>query len=563
MEVPTMLSLALNSADVLMGYDGENRRVWVQDGIGRREYTYDAWGRVRRQQGCCGDQAGISVVAVEASYDPAGRRREIQELTEGNFSLRTITTTYDELGRVREVISEGRRGVYHYDSAGRLWKEQQPNGIIVCYTYYGSEEPSQRGFLKAIEFGFGDCDAPERDVLLRYEYRYDVLGRVVWSKELPSGDELSYSYTAAGRLESEARTGDLAYYRVYSYRSDGRRAWVLREDGLRGFSLDVYFYDEASGRLERVEGSDGVHRFGWSEAGQLVWWASPEVNYKRVYRYDEEGRMVRIERDYGGGDMRPVYEAQYNGDGFRVWDKEWLWEVQNPPLVQEYRYVCGVGCGRLPMRVYRNADGWWVSYEWYVRLLDSVWYSGYEFESSYTWLNADYPLLSGHLLIAELLFAPWGEELMYDRFGVFVGERFHVQKVKRRPRYLREHVDVLPGEYVPTPAVPPINREPRIPNPWFPKKPKPLGPITDFCNGTRIGSDVYEARKKCLEWFNTSEGSVWFEQCQEYDPDCSIDIHPMECCLLKCMEAAGAGTGAAGEAVECLLKGYGGVWRGL
>ncbi len=101
------------------------------------------------------------------------------------------------------------------------------------------------------------------------------------------------------------------------------------------------------------------------------------------------------------------------------------------------------------MRVYRKEDGWWVSYEWYVSLLTSVWYSGYEFESSHTWLNMDYPLLSGHLLIAELLFAPWGEELMYDRFRVYVGERFYVQKVKRRPHYLKRHPDEPPPVYLP------------------------------------------------------------------------------------------------------------------
>ncbi len=58
------------SADVSMGWDGENRRVWVVDGAGRRDYTYDAWGRVVRQQGCCGNEP-VDIVAVEASYDAA------------------------------------------------------------------------------------------------------------------------------------------------------------------------------------------------------------------------------------------------------------------------------------------------------------------------------------------------------------------------------------------------------------------------------------------------------------------------------------------------------------
>ncbi|GIV07934.1 MAG: hypothetical protein KatS3mg019_0025 [Fimbriimonadales bacterium] len=58
------------SADVSMGWDGENRRVWVQDGAGRREYSYDAWGQVLEQRGCCGSGEGIEVVAVSASKLP-------------------------------------------------------------------------------------------------------------------------------------------------------------------------------------------------------------------------------------------------------------------------------------------------------------------------------------------------------------------------------------------------------------------------------------------------------------------------------------------------------------
>lgn len=50
----------------------------------------------------------------------------------------------------------------------------------------------------------------------------------------------------------------------------------------------------------------------------------------------------------------------YNSDGFRVRD------TRNPPITFEYRSVCGIGCGRMPLRVYRSEGGFWVNYEWYV-----------------------------------------------------------------------------------------------------------------------------------------------------------------------------------------------------
>jgi YD repeat-containing protein len=126
------------SADVSMGWDGENRRVWVQDGAGRRDYTYDAWGRVREQRGCCGSEPGIEVVAVSAEYDAAGRKLAERELNANNTAIRTIETTYDKLGRLQSIGDYRGTVVYTYDDAtGRLKYENYPNGSYVEYTYYG------------------------------------------------------------------------------------------------------------------------------------------------------------------------------------------------------------------------------------------------------------------------------------------------------------------------------------------------------------------------------------------------------------------------------------------
>jgi hypothetical protein len=54
---------------------------------------------------------------------------------------------------------------------------------------------------------------------------------------------------------------------------------------------------------------------------------------------------VKIERDYGSGGVQVAYEYGYNSDGARVWKRDVLNE-------QEYRYVCRVGCGGVPMRLY-------------------------------------------------------------------------------------------------------------------------------------------------------------------------------------------------------------------
>jgi YD repeat-containing protein len=201
-------------------------------------------------------------------------------------------------------------------------------------------------------------------LLIGYEYTYDLLGRVEQSVERPSGDTTVYTYTPAGRLKSEVREGQVRYSRYYAYNLDGSRQWVLREDAVNGTHWDVYSYDEVSGRLASVqdEWSGEVHRFAWNPEGTLARWSSDEPNsYARVFGYDEEGRLVKIERDYGSGGVQVAYEYGYNADGVRAWKRDNL-------AGQKYRYVCKIGCGGVPMRVYNRAmgGGSWASVEDYL-----------------------------------------------------------------------------------------------------------------------------------------------------------------------------------------------------
>ena len=59
--------------------------------------------------------------------------------------------------------------------------------------------------------------------------------------------------------------------------------------------------------------------------------------------------------------MQLAYEYGYNSDGIRVWKRDVL-------AGQEYRYVCRIGCGGVPMRVYNRpmSGGSWTSVEDYL-----------------------------------------------------------------------------------------------------------------------------------------------------------------------------------------------------
>jgi hypothetical protein len=265
------------------------------------------------------------------------------------------------------------------------------------------------------------------------------LGIVIQSVERPSGDTTVYAYTPAGRLESEVREGQVAHSRYYGYNLDGSRQWVLREDAVNGSHWDVYAYDPVSGRLSSVTDTvpepDVVHSFVWNPEGTLARWEEPN-SYARVFGYDEEGWLVKIERDYGSGGVQVAYEYGYNSDGVRVWKRDVLNQ-------QEYRYVCRIGCGGVPMRVYNRAmsGGSWNTLEEYLEAPTVRWY-GTGAESF-----SDFPLLAGHWL-SRLTPPPAATMLYQDWFGVRVGGEVGSQALPNRvPEYLEENPD-MPTYYL-------------------------------------------------------------------------------------------------------------------
>jgi len=79
----------------------------------------------------------------------------------------------------------------------------------------------------------------------------------------------------------------------------------------------------------------------WSEAGTA---------YDRVFGYEEDGRLVKTERDFRNGNPTTAYEYGYNSDSGKVWKKDHLNQ-------QEYRYLCRIGCGGTPMQMYNRTMG--------------------------------------------------------------------------------------------------------------------------------------------------------------------------------------------------------------
>jgi len=303
------------SADVSMGWDGENRRVWVQDGAGRREYTYDAWGRVLEQRGCCGETNEV----ITYFYDTAGRSEGFMDPTG-----RRVVYQYNPLGRLECAKDERGRITFIYDTAGRLQQYQYPDGSRWVYSYHPTTGELER---KQLWNARGELD---RDYILRYDLRH----RLQRSEEQLRGEVLEIRYDDANRTVTEKRSGEFAYTKVRVYNADNslHSEYYATEDVQSWF---VYVYDEA-GRLEQIvdilRGTQ--YTFRWSGVW-LTRWEASDRSYVRVFRYDEEGRILQVDReDTQTGEVRPGLEYRYRWGGSYWYKRDALRGI-------ELRETCG------------------------------------------------------------------------------------------------------------------------------------------------------------------------------------------------------------------------------
>jgi len=186
----------------------------------------------------------------------------------------------------------------------------------------------------------------------------------------------------------------------------------------------------------------------------LARWEEPN-SYARVFGYDEEGRLVKIERDYGSGGAQVAYEYGYNSDGARVWKRDVL-------AGQEYRYVCRIGCGGVPMRVYGKS----FSSSRFI-LVDTILFVR----------NVIMHQIKDHDVIAiELTNSTIMMPLSSPQYQIFINDSFNISVGS-----IPYPVILLPPRDIPYPFIPSFPRQqiplPPVvtkPFPWLPVKPVPM-----------------------------------------------------------------------------------------
>jgi RHS repeat-associated protein len=255
------------------GYDGLSRRTLLEDpDRGRMEYAYDAAGSLIRRV----DNKGQAILY---EYDGANRLLA-EQWVRATGPLTAAGFHYDDPGYPGATNTMGRLS----------WVEDLSGGQFFSYDSRGNSDL----WVRRIADGGATQDFAERR-------EYDAMGRPV-SLTLPDGDRVTYTYNAAGLLETVPGVVGAVHYAP-----SGK---IVRMEFANGLASD-YSYDPRT-RLTSLVTAPGagspVQDLGYSLDGvgnilgiqdRRAGVADPRALATEAFTYDDLHRLIGAQGDWG------------------------------------------------------------------------------------------------------------------------------------------------------------------------------------------------------------------------------------------------------------------------
>ncbi len=250
-------------------YDNNNNLIQTLD---RNEvvttYTYDGLNRLVHQY----NSKDGSKTAVNIAYDKLGNTAIIMDES-GRRDL-----AYDNLGRLKEInYNDGVRTSYDYDKADRITKLQVQQGsaeeMSLSYSY------DQLGRLKEVS-----------DQGKKILYTYDEVGRLIKETNKVTGIKSEYSYYPSGNLKSLMHVKGKEIENVFEYCYDKRGNQIQK---IQGKETTHYYYD-ALNRLKTVIDPDTIQNYSYDDLNNIKELTEIEGNYitESSYTYDIYNRLL-------------------------------------------------------------------------------------------------------------------------------------------------------------------------------------------------------------------------------------------------------------------------------
>ncbi|MGH3693492.1 MAG: RHS repeat-associated core domain-containing protein [Pseudonocardiaceae bacterium] len=308
-------------------YDTELRLVSVTNPQGLVwRYEYDPAGNLvretdfnRRELSYVHDAAGQLIERINGAGQTTRFVRDLLGNVVEQRSGDVVTMfDHDAAGRMACATSADADVVFDRDALGRVVAESC-NGRTVTSTYDPLGRRTHRrtpsGAQSVWEYGAGEAPVALHTAGRTVRFGYDPAGREI-ERHLGDGAVLTQAWDANHRLASQtltagglrpsasARKARLVQRRSYGYRLDGYVTTIDNHlSGPRRFDLD------SAGRVIGVHGSGWTERYVYDAAGNITDAAWPEPSLNGSLDADARG-----EREYSGTLIRRAGNVRYQHD---------------------------------------------------------------------------------------------------------------------------------------------------------------------------------------------------------------------------------------------------------
>ncbi|OLE51636.1 MAG: hypothetical protein AUG51_22035 [Acidobacteria bacterium 13_1_20CM_3_53_8] len=348
---------------VSMDYDSAGNRLWMTDGMGRVDYSYDTLSYLRsetRQFSGTGVPSGTYTLSYE--YNLSGELKKVTDPTNASISY-----SHDQMGRVTAITGSSFANVTQYASNmqyrawGALKGLTYGNNLTLTVGYNTRMQPASFSIpgviSKSYDYHPDGSLSFSHDLLNDHfdrSYSYDNAGRLAhalsgqeargWAATTDRPYNQSYSYDAFGHITSRTSASwSRTFSMTASYTNNRNQQWQYDSDGnLLNNGEAAYSYD-AAGRIASVT-TDDVTTLGLDGDGQQVrttkqWYdesSGHNITSTTYYMRSSvlKGQVV-TEIDASGAKTRTFI---YGTGGVLAWQRAWY---SGGRVVWEHRDVNG------------------------------------------------------------------------------------------------------------------------------------------------------------------------------------------------------------------------------